>query len=414
MCGVYGFIVTKEAKVGLNRKRKLVRALGIQAQKRGSDATGIAFTAGNRLWVRKSPVPAKQFPFHKSIPEEARAIIGHTRAATQGAASNNKNNHPFSGKVKTGKRFVFAHNGIIWNDFRLRRELNLEEPKIETDSYIVAQLLEQEKAINFPTLKKVAEKLEGSFVLTFLLDNNDMYWVVHDNPLVIAWFKELGMIVYASTQEILEKALKKDRALYKYYVTMKEGKNTTCLEIATGVDGRIIHFDYSRNCFSYASFQPKINYYYYGWANYNTKYDYCTGGGYYSKYDDVDGYYDDTLYLPPGSVKPKTSFLFSDTQIANKKRTLEKAATFYLTNDVNDLEEMAYVEIPPGFIGDIIVTGTQRLKSAGYKVVEAALPSLEAYDEWEEMFISFGLDAAMDAAPKLWAYYIEKEEIQWT
>ena len=402
MCGVYGFIVTKEAKVGLNRKRRLVRALGIQAQKRGTDATGIAFTAGNRLWVRKSPVPAKQFPFHKSIPEEARVIIGHTRAATQGAASNNKNNHPFSGKVKTGKRFVFAHNGIIWNDLRLRRELNLEEPKIETDSYIVAQLLEQEKAMNFQTLKKVAEKLEGSFVLTFLLDNNDMYWVVHDNPLVIAWFKELGMIIYASTQEILEQALKKDRPLYKYYVTMKEGKNTSCLEIAAGIDGSIIHFDYSKNCFSYASFQPKRSYY--GW------YNYYTGSSYYSKYDDVDGYYDDTLYLPPSSVKPQISFLFSDTQIANKKRTLEKAATFYITNDLNDLEEKAYVEIPLDFIGDIIVTGTRRLRSAGYKVVEATLPSLEAYDEWEEMFMSFGLDTAMDAVPKLWAYYIEKEE----
>ena len=41
MCGVYGFIVTKEAKIGLNRKRRLVRALGIQAQKEGQMLQGL-------------------------------------------------------------------------------------------------------------------------------------------------------------------------------------------------------------------------------------------------------------------------------------------------------------------------------------------------------------------------------------
>ncbi|UQT46789.1 hypothetical protein M5E87_16235 [Flavonifractor plautii] len=38
-----------------------------------------------------------------------------------------------------------AHNGVLHNDGYLRRSLSLPKTKIETDSYIAVQLIEQKK-----------------------------------------------------------------------------------------------------------------------------------------------------------------------------------------------------------------------------------------------------------------------------
>ena len=48
---------------------------------------------------------------------------------------------------------------------------------IETDSYIAVQLLEKCKALDFQSLKCMAEKVEGSFVFT-VLDRKNSIWFV--------------------------------------------------------------------------------------------------------------------------------------------------------------------------------------------------------------------------------------------
>ena len=91
--------------------------------------------------------------------------MGHTRMTTQGNEANNKNNHPFTSHTLN---FALAHNGVLYNDRDLRRKLSLPQTPIETDSYIAVQLIEQQKAINFNSLRYMAEKVEGSFVFTLL------------------------------------------------------------------------------------------------------------------------------------------------------------------------------------------------------------------------------------------------------
>ena len=135
-------------------------------------------------------------------------VLGHTRMTTQGSQEKNYNNHPFLGNAG-GRRFALAHNGVLYNDQLLRRSLRLPSTKIETDSYIAVQLLERQKALDFASLKYMAEQVEGSFTFTLLDEANRWYLVKGDNPLCLYHYPRLGVYLYASTEEILRKALRK-------------------------------------------------------------------------------------------------------------------------------------------------------------------------------------------------------------
>lgn len=89
----------------------------------------------------------------------------------------------------------------------LRKGLHLPKTKIQTDSYIAVQLIEQRKALNFGSLKYMAEQVEGSFTFT-VLDRRDLLYIVKgDNPLCLLHFPSLGLYLYASTEEILRRAI---------------------------------------------------------------------------------------------------------------------------------------------------------------------------------------------------------------
>ena len=203
MCCLFGF-VDYAGSLSVKQKNHLIRELSIAAEVRGTDATGIAYNTSRGLQIYKRPLAA--YRLHLRIPAEAHVVMGHTRMTTQGSAKKNYNNHPFFGYVK-GKSFALAHNGVLWNDRGLRHTKHLPKTKIQTDSYVAVQLLEQQKALDFDSLAKMAEQVEGSFSFA-VLDEQDALWIVKgDSPLSIAYFPECGVYVYASTVEILNKAL---------------------------------------------------------------------------------------------------------------------------------------------------------------------------------------------------------------
>ena len=134
-------------------------------------------------------------------------VMGHTRMTTQGSERFNANNHPFAGQTG-GTTFALAHNGVLSNDKRLRRQYDLPATRIETDSYIAVQLLEASGELSFASLADIAEKLEGSFTMTVLTDDDTLYVVRGDNPFTLFHFEKLGFYIYASTEPILKTALK--------------------------------------------------------------------------------------------------------------------------------------------------------------------------------------------------------------
>ena len=203
MCCLFGFIDYAGA-LSVTQKSRLIRELSIAAEVRGTDATGIAYNTSRGLQIYKRPLAAHRL--HLRIPAEAHVVMGHTRMTTQGSAKKNFNNHPFFGHVK-GKYFALAHNGIIWNDLELRRTKHLPRTKVQTDSFIAVQLIEQQKSLNLSSLKCMAEQVEGSFSFSVLSEQDELWLVKGDNPLTIVHFPAVGVYVYASTAEILNKAL---------------------------------------------------------------------------------------------------------------------------------------------------------------------------------------------------------------
>ncbi|MBQ8181972.1 MAG: hypothetical protein IJ010_08400 [Ruminococcus sp.] len=122
------------------------------------------------------------------------------------SASLNFNNHPFRGYA--GQEFAFAHNGVLYNNRELRRTKKLPVTKIETDSYIGVQLIEQNGDLSFESLAQMAEDVSGNFTFTLLDAENSLYFVKGSSPLYLIHFPLIGLYVYASTQSIMEKTLK--------------------------------------------------------------------------------------------------------------------------------------------------------------------------------------------------------------
>lgn len=203
MCCLFG-IVDYSHNMTVRQKNRLLSALGTAAEARGTDATGIAYHSAGKLRVYKRPWPAHCM--HFSVPGDAYVIMGHTRMTTQGSAKRNYNNHPFLGSTDAGP-FALAHNGVLWNDGWLRMVQELPKSRVETDSFVAVQLIEQKNALDFDSLRYMAEQVEGSFTFTVLDGEDDLYFVKGDSPMCIYQFPKLGFIVYASTEKILQRAL---------------------------------------------------------------------------------------------------------------------------------------------------------------------------------------------------------------
>lgn len=203
MCCLFGLIDYGHSLTG-RQKNQMLSVLASACEARGTDATGIAYNVGGTLRIYKRPVPAHRLRFR--VPDTARVILGHTRMTTQGSAKRNYNNHPFLG-VAGKDVFALAHNGMLHNDITLRKGLHLPKTKIQTDSYIAVQLIEQKNTLNFDSLKYMAEEVEGSFTFTVLDRRDRLYIVKGDNPLCLLHFPSLGLYLYASTEEILRRAI---------------------------------------------------------------------------------------------------------------------------------------------------------------------------------------------------------------
>ena len=188
MCCLFG-LIDYRGTLTAKQKTRLIRELSIAAEVRGTDATGIAYNTEHGLQIYKRPLPAHRMRLN--IPSNAKVIMGHTRMATQGRAKKNENNHPFRGSIE-GRQFALAHNGVLYNDYQLRRLLHLPASKIETDSYIAVQLLEQKNTLDPSSLKYMAEQVEGSFTFTVLTDRDGVYFVKGDNPLCLVLFPDTG------------------------------------------------------------------------------------------------------------------------------------------------------------------------------------------------------------------------------
>ena len=243
MCCLFGFY--NYSGKPIKNLSELTNALAREATVRGTDATGIAYKHKGKIVIAKEGKSAEKINFkhHNGIT----ALTGHTRHATQGSHLLNCNNHPFPGKCKN-LSFALAHNGVLMNDYSLKKKYNLPKTKIKTDSYVAVQLLEYKKHLNSETIKFMAEELSGSFAFSILDSLNTMWLVRGDSPLALIHIPKYEIYIYASTEDILYKSLIDT----PFFDEIKKGK-TEEIPMRSGdilnflPDGTIIHnkFNYS-------------------------------------------------------------------------------------------------------------------------------------------------------------------------
>lgn len=212
MCGIAGILdVTRSDfdRVGLARE------LLLQIERRGRHATGYAFVSDDSTVIEKADLPASEFVdvaplFTDGISADPRAIILHTRYATQGSPRNNMNNHPIHSKIS---RLTLIHNGWLTNEDAVLKKFRLQKDG-EVDSETVLRLIEHflgsgRRSIN-RAIKLAMKELKGVFACALISEKYpNTLWLWRDNnPLHVVRDTDSGAFIFASTADLLRDALR--------------------------------------------------------------------------------------------------------------------------------------------------------------------------------------------------------------
>lgn len=217
MCGIAGYYVRENDRVDAKTLQQLARNLLSEIETRGRDATGYAYVSVRDKTVRlaKAPVPASQFLHvgghlltRASIKSMPKAMILHTRAATQGDPSDNRNNHPLFSKRSS---LCMVHNGWISNDSAILREFKLDQDAA-VDSEVYLRLIEHMYYTKTPGSMESAviaatKKVYGSLACAMIQGGrSDTLWVWKDTGALYMVEMDWGW-VFASTKDAVLKSV---------------------------------------------------------------------------------------------------------------------------------------------------------------------------------------------------------------
>ncbi len=194
MCGIVGYI---------GRDKCIPKIMsGLESlEYRGYDSAGIAFVTNKGVEIAKEEGKLENLKTEIDYSINSTIGIGHTRWATHGSPSD-INSHPH----KIGKVTV-VHNGIIENYNELRKKLDNYQYKSETDSEVIAALIDmlyEDKKDMLEVLKVLKDYLIGSYALGILIDGDDrIYAIRKDSPLIIGVSAD-GNYIASDVPAILE------------------------------------------------------------------------------------------------------------------------------------------------------------------------------------------------------------------
>ncbi len=194
MCGI----------VGYTGKDKCIPKIisGLESlEYRGYDSAGIAYIINGEIEIKKEQGRIANLKESIKLNEDSYTGIGHTRWATHGKPCK-VNSHPHHvGKI------TLVHNGIVENYESLKAELKEYKFVSETDSEVVAALIDKlysEEKDMLKVLVKLKDTLVGSYALGILVEGEDkIYAIRKDSPLIIG-VSEDGNFIASDVPAILE------------------------------------------------------------------------------------------------------------------------------------------------------------------------------------------------------------------
>jgi glucosamine--fructose-6-phosphate aminotransferase (isomerizing) len=182
MCGIIGIVGTQPVQ------DRLIDSLK-RLEYRGYDSAGVAGVVDGQVERRRAKGKIRALEeVLAGEPLAATVGIGHTRWATHGAPSV-RNAHPH----KAG-RVTLVHNGIIENYAELREALTSKGRvfESETDTEVIAQLLDAELDAGLPplqALKATLDRLTGAYAIGVLIDGEEelVMGARRGSPLVVGY-----------------------------------------------------------------------------------------------------------------------------------------------------------------------------------------------------------------------------------
>lgn len=206
MCGIFG-VISPQVKNNAEFYH-FISQLMHASKSRGTDATGFASLASGEFLTDKKPVSAEwfsrlSFEWRKHMYVDNLSLIGHTRAATAGAPSDNRNNHPFH-----GSRYTIAHNGGIWGHKGVAAEhgFNLESA---CDSELILHFLENGNTLREGIVDALAHLDSISMMAVCILERdtgNVHLFRTESSPCTIFKFPRWNTVAFASTPRIMKLA----------------------------------------------------------------------------------------------------------------------------------------------------------------------------------------------------------------
>jgi glucosamine--fructose-6-phosphate aminotransferase (isomerizing) len=179
MCGIVGYVGPDPAlPVILEGLRRL--------EYRGYDSSGVALIDGGLSVLKRAGKLGELDAALEAEGEPAGSVgIGHTRWATHGPPTD-RNAHPHT---DCDGRIAVIHNGIVENFAELRAVLEKRGHTLvsETDTEVVAHLIEEQEGTLADRVRAAVRTLDGAFALVVLgLDEPDVIVGVRvASPLIV-------------------------------------------------------------------------------------------------------------------------------------------------------------------------------------------------------------------------------------
>ena len=163
--------------------------------------------------INKAPIPAKDYikseeyeKIIKHITDWTVSIVGHTRMATQGTPTDNRNNHPFQYGTILG-----VHNGIIsnWREVQERFKLDI---KGNCDSEVIFALIQhfmKKESTLVEAIKETCKEVRGSLscAVADIAKPEELVLFRRGNPLSIRTVdKPFSVVFFASRDDFITKA----------------------------------------------------------------------------------------------------------------------------------------------------------------------------------------------------------------
>ena len=179
MCGIVGYVGPDQAlPIVLEGLRRL--------EYRGYDSAGVAMLDGDLSVVKRAGKLSELDGALEAVGAVPGSIgIGHTRWATHGAPTDS-NAHPHT---DCEGRVAVVHNGIIENFTELRADLEKRGHVLasETDTEVVAHLIEEKPGALADRVRETVKELDGAYALVVLgSDDPDVIVGVRvSSPLIV-------------------------------------------------------------------------------------------------------------------------------------------------------------------------------------------------------------------------------------